>query len=151
MYEASTATVLEDLIGTLEEAREGYSLAAEKLAGDGYPEIARRMVELSTQRTRLRAELRMIGLTNGVEFGEISPEGSSPEGGWPAIMDVSMPDVLGSVLAAAQSGEHHAVGEYERALRRDDLPEDLRPVIEAQADKVRAAQDELEALRDQAR
>jgi hypothetical protein len=37
MYEASTATVLEDLIGTLEEAREGYSMAAEKLGDVGYP------------------------------------------------------------------------------------------------------------------
>jgi uncharacterized protein (TIGR02284 family) len=151
MYEASTATVLEDLIGTLEEAREGYSVAAEKLAGDGYPEIARRMTELSAQRTRLRAELRMIGLTNGLEFGESAPEGTSPDQGRPAVMGVSMADGLGSVLAAAQSGEHHAVGEYERALRRDDLPEDLRPVIEAQADKVRATQDELQALLEQAR
>jgi uncharacterized protein (TIGR02284 family) len=90
----------------------------------------------------------MIGLTNGVEFGEGSATDDSPDQGWSALVDLRGDDPQ-VVLAFAESGEGHAAGLYERALDRDDIPDDLRPVIEAQADKVRTAQDELRALREQ--
>jgi uncharacterized protein (TIGR02284 family) len=54
-----------------------------------------------------------------------------------------------AVLAVAESGEDHAVAEFEKALGNDDLPAAWRPVIVAQAEAVRSAHDEVRALRDQ--
>jgi uncharacterized protein (TIGR02284 family) len=51
------------------------------------------------------------------------------------------------VLAAAESGEDHAVSEYEDALAMD-LPSQVRELVARQAVEVRAAHDVVKAMRD---
>jgi len=143
------ATILEELVETLEDGREGFRKAAEKLEEDGYPDLAQRMTRYSDQRARLSAELREIALTQGVEIEDEGTVAAALHRGWMAIADAATGDDPHAVLAVAESGEDHAVAEFEKALQNDDLPADWRPVISAQADAVKTAHDEVRALRDQ--
>ncbi|MGH8873542.1 MAG: PA2169 family four-helix-bundle protein [Acidimicrobiia bacterium] len=143
------ATILEDLVETLEDGREGFQRAAEKLGDDGYPDLARRMTQFSDQRARLSAELREIALTEGIDIADEGSVVGTLHRGWMTLTDTLSGEDPHAVLAAAETGEDHAVDEFERALHSDDLPVDWRPVIVAQADAVRSAHDEVRALRDQ--
>lgn len=146
----SAATILEDLVETLEDGREGFHRAAEKLLDDGYPELAQRMSQFSDERARLSAELREIAVTEGIEIEGNGSTAAALHRGWMGLADTLTGGDPHAVLSAAESGEDHAVNEFDRALQRDDLPDDLRPVITAQAQTVRSAHDEVRMLRDQA-
>ena len=61
------ASILEELVETLEDGREGFQKAADKLEDDGHHELARKMAHYSDQRARLSAELREIALVDGVD------------------------------------------------------------------------------------
>lgn len=143
------ATILEELVETLEDGREGFRKAAEKLDEDGYPDLARRMTQYSDQRARLSAELREIALTEGVEIEDEGTVAAAVHRGWMSIADAVTGDDPHAVLAVAESGEDHAVSEFEKALQNDELPADWRPVIAAHAEAVKSAHDEVRALRDQ--
>lgn len=151
MVGSPAATILEDLVETLEDGRRGFKTAAEKLDDDGYPELAQRMTQYSDQRARLSAELREIALTEGIDIEEQGSVGAVLHRGWMTLTDTLTGDRAHAVLSAAESGEDHAVTEFNKALRNDDLPIDWRPVINAQAEAVRSAHDEVRALRDQVR
>lgn len=143
------AAILEDLVETLEDGREGFQKAAERLGDDGFPDLAQRMTQFSDQRARLSAELREIGLTEGIELESQGTVTGAMHRGWISLKDALTGDSPHAVLAAAETGEDHAVTEFEKALQDQDLPVDWRPVITAQADAVRSAHDEVRALRDQ--
>lgn len=143
------AAILEDLVETLEDGREGFQKAAERLGDDGFPDLAQRMIQFSDQRARLSAELREIGLTEGIELEGQGTVTGAMHRGWISLKDALTGDSPHAVLAAAETGEDHAVTEFEKALQDQDLPVDWRPVITAQADAVRSAHDEVRALRDQ--
>lgn len=143
------ATILEELVETLEDGREGFRKAAEKLEEDGYPELAQTMSRYSDQRARLSAELREIALTEGLEIEDEGTVAAAVHRGWMSIADAVTGDDPHAVLAVAESGEDHAVSEFQKALQNDELPADWRPLIAAQAEAVKSAHDEVRALRDQ--
>lgn len=143
------ASILEELVETLEDGREGFKKAADKLEDDGHHELARKMAQYSDQRARLSAELREIALADGVDVEDKGTVGAALHRGWMAIADAVSGDDPHAVLAVAESGEDHAVAEFEKALGNDDLPAAWRPVIVAQAEAVKSAHDEVRALRDQ--
>jgi uncharacterized protein (TIGR02284 family) len=143
------ATILEELVETLEDGREGFRKAAEKLEGDGYPDLAQRMTQYSDQRARLSAELREIALTEGIDIEDEGTVTAALHRGWMSLADAVTGDDPHSVLSVAESGEDHAVTEFEKALQHEELPPSWRSVISAQADAVRSAHDEVRALRDQ--
>lgn len=149
MIENPAATILEDLVVTLEDGREGFQKAAERLDDDGYPDLAMRMTQLSDQRARLSAELREIALTDGIDIEAEGSVGAAAHRGWMTLTDTLTGDDPHAVLSAAESGEDHAVTEFAKALESDELPNNWRPVIVAQAETVRSAHDEVRALRDQ--
>jgi uncharacterized protein (TIGR02284 family) len=143
------ASILEELVETLEDGREGFRKAADKLEDDGHHELARKMAQYSDQRARLSAELREIALVDGIDVEDKGTVAAALHRGWMAIADAVSGDDPHAVLAVAESGEDHAVAEFEKALENDDLPVEWRPVIVAQAEAVRSAHDEVRALRDQ--
>jgi uncharacterized protein (TIGR02284 family) len=143
------ASILEELVETLEDGREGFKKAADKLEDDGHHELAQKMAKYSDQRARLAAELREIALVDGVNVEDKGTVAAALHRGWMAIADAVSGDDPHAVLAVAESGEDHAVAEFEKALGNDDLPAAWRPVIVAQAQAVRSAHDEVRALRDQ--
>ena len=149
MTASTAASILEELVETLEDGREGFKKAADKLEDDGHHELAGKMARYSDQRARLSNELRQIALADGIDLDEKGTVAGAVHRGWMAIADAVSGDDPHAVLAVAESGEDHAVAEFEKALGNDDLPAAWRPVIVAQAEAVRSAHDEVRALRDQ--
>jgi len=140
--------VLEDLVETLEDGRQGFELASDRLAKDGHDQLAARMAALSDQRSNLSVQLREIAIGHGIEIDGGGSAGGSLRRGWMTLTDALTGDDPHAVLTAAERGEDHAVKEYEKALQSEELGE-LEPVIAMQAEVVQATHDEVRALRDQ--
>ena len=148
MDNKNVGAVLEDLIATLEDGYKGFADAAEKLAADGHADLAQELTAYSGERRQFADELRMAAQNLGHEIKEDGSGAAALHRGWMAIKDALTGDDAHAVLAAAESGEDHAVSEYEEALA-SDLPADVREAVARQAMRVRAAHDAVKAMRDQ--
>lgn len=145
---AQATTILEDLNETLEDGREGFTKAAEKLQEDGHGQIAAKMREFATQREQLSRELASIAADNGMSFetGDGTAAGALHRG-WMSMKDALTGSDPHAILAAAESGEDHAVAQYREALN-EDLPAPIRNVVSQQATAVKTAHDQVRDLRD---
>jgi len=142
-----TAAVLEDLIETLEDGREGFEKAAERLDDSEHRDISVDLRRFSKQRLDFSIELRAVAAKHGVEIDEEGSLGGALHRGWMDLKAALTGDDPAAVLGAAESGEDHAVSEFEDALDQD-LPPDVRAIVERQAAAVRQAHDQVKALRD---
>lgn len=144
---STDARVTKDLIQTLEDGKEGFARAAERLTDSDRPEFSAHFADFSAQRGRMAAELQTLAAEYGDDIDESGTVTGTLHRGWMAFKDaVSGSDAV-AVLDAAEQGEDHAVKEYERALGEDVSPE-LRAVIERQFTEVKAAHDAVRSLRD---
>ncbi|MDP1805762.1 MAG: PA2169 family four-helix-bundle protein [Acidimicrobiales bacterium] len=141
--------VTKDLMTVLEDGREGFHAAADKLESTDRADLASTFRRLGDQRGQFHAELQEMARA----YGDAVDEGGSVAGtlhrGWMAVKDALAGSDPHGVLDAAEQGEDHAVETYEKALT-EDLSVDLRGVVERQLVAVRAAHDEVRALRDTA-
>lgn len=142
-------SVIEDLVETLEDGRKGFSEAAEKLSEDGHTQLAEQMREFSDQRARFSNELREMARSAGAELDEEGSAAGALHRGWMDLKAALTGDDPHAILAAAEAGEDHAVGEYEDALEDDGLSGEFRDLVVRQADEVRRAHDRVRDLRDQ--
>jgi uncharacterized protein (TIGR02284 family) len=145
---SKTTTVLDHLNETLEDGREGFTQAAEKLEKDGHGQIAAKMREFATQREELSRELAGIAAANGIAFetGDGTAAGALHRG-WMSMKDALTGSDPHAILAAAERGEDHAVAQYREALN-EDLPAPIRTVVSQQATAVKTAHDQVRDLRD---
>lgn len=145
---AQATTVLEDLNETLEDGREGFTQAANKLREDGHEQIAAKMMEFAAQREQLSRELATIASENGMNFesGNGTTAGALHRG-WMSMKDALTGNDPHTILAAAERGEDHAVAQYREALN-EDLPAPIRTVVNQQATAVKTAHDQVRDLRD---
>ena len=143
----STAAVLEDLIQTLEDGRMGFEQTAEHLADQADRSVTDRMLTFAEQRASFSTELRTLASVQGFTIDEDGSLAGSMHRGWIGLKDALTGDNPSAVLGAAESGEDHAVAEYEQALEKE-LPAEVREVIQRQATEVRMAHDEVRNLRD---
>ncbi|MFZ0627155.1 MAG: PA2169 family four-helix-bundle protein [Acidimicrobiia bacterium] len=146
--ENEVVSLVSDLVETLEDSRKGFLEAAEHLDRSGHHDLAERMKQFSDHRTRLSLELREVATELGEPIVESGSVGGAVHRGWMSIKDAVTDDDPHEVLAAAEKGEDHAVAEYERALEKIELPNDVRKVIHKQASEVRASHDEVKMLRE---
>lgn len=142
-----TAAVLEDLIETLEDGRKGFEQAADRIEDSDEPTLAIDLRRFAQQRSEFSVELRDLAGSHGIEINEEGSAGGALHRGWLTLKDALTGDDPRAVLAAAETGEDHAVSEYEDALA-EDLPSDVRSVVERQAREVKTAHDKVKALRD---
>ena len=142
-------SVLEDLIETLEDGANGFEQAADLLRdGEGAHPLASEMRDLAEQRRRFSAELREIAAKNGDPVEEAGSVGGAIHRAWMELKDGATGADSHAILAAAETGEDHAVSEYEDALDRDDLVGAAREAVIRQANSIRAAHDKVKGLRD---
>lgn len=140
--------VIEDLVETLEDGKKGFGEAAEKLREGGHADLAEQMREFSDQRGRFSNELRTAARSAGAELDEEGSAAGALHRGWMDLKAALTGDDPHAILAAAEAGEDHAVGEYEDALEEDGLSGELRDLIARQAVEVRRAHDVVRDLRD---
>lgn len=143
----TTGAVLEDLIETLEDGRKGFEQAAERLETSDDPALAIDLRRYAQQRADFSIELRSVAAQHGYEIDDEGSMGGALHRGWITLKDALTGDDPTAVLGAAETGEDHAVTEFEEALEKD-LPADVRSIVERQAMAVRRAHDEVKALRD---
>lgn len=140
---STDASVIEDLVQTLEDGREGYARAAERLDGSEHSQFVMMFREFSAQRDRFSAELRNLRPgeqtdSDGTLLGDLHR-------GWIALKDALTGDNVEAVLKAVTTGENHAVSEYDKALE-SDLSSSLRAIVERQRAEIIEARNRVETL-----
>ena len=140
-------SVLEDLVQTLENGHKGFEQAADHLEGQAGTAVVERMRTFSEQRADFSSELRSLASMHGITIADGGSVAGAVHRGWIGMKDALTGDDPTAILGAAETGEDHAVTEYEEALEQD-LPNEVRTVIQRQATEVRKAHDEVRALRD---
>ena len=145
---STDAAVTKELMETLEDGKEGYAKGAEKLEKDGSAAAAtfRRYAE---QRATFYAELQQLAREYGDQLNEGGTVTAAVHRGWLSLKDALAGSSAKGVLGAAQSGEEHAVKEYEKALAADISPT-LKAVVERQLAEVRTAKAEIARLHEAA-
>lgn len=145
--QTNTRETLKDLVQILHDGQKGFKKASEDVEDHRLKEIFSR---LSLQRSRfagdLEEELRLLG--------EKDPqnEGTTVAGAvhrvWIDLKAAITGNNNHAILSEAERGEDAAVKAYREALEDADLPSSLRSTITRQAAEVKAAHDEVKALRD---
>ncbi len=139
--------VTKDLMETLEDGKNGFAKAADKLAGSDRPDLAEKFRFYSQQRERFCAELDTMAAAYGDDIDESGTISGAVHRGWLSVKDALSGSNPEGVLDAAEQGEDHAVSVYASALE-EDISSDLRDVVQRQFVDVKAAHDEVRALRD---
>lgn len=134
---------LRKLSGTLHDGVKGFSEAADK-ASD--PSLKTMFSELSSQRSQMATELDPLTR----QYGEAPREGGSVVAAlhrsWINVRDAISGGNDEAVVAESLRGEDTARGNYEEVLR-DDLPSDVKSVVEAQYSKIKASYEKMAELK----
>ena len=140
--------VTKELIETLEDGREGFAQGADKLREDNEPQLADVFTRFSEQRAKFSSELRSMAGAYGDDVKDSGTFVATLHRGWMKLKDALTGTDPKGVLDAAEQGEDHAVKEFKKALDAD-ISAGLREVVQRQFTEVKAAHDEVRALRDQ--
>lgn len=138
-------SVATDLIRTLENGKEGFTTAAEKLAKSDRPDVAAKFREFAQQRAAMSEELEAIAGAHGDDIEQRGTVPGALHRGWIALKDALTGDDADAVIGAAETGEDHALEQYREALDADISPE-FRPIIARQLASVQAAHDYVRSL-----
>ena len=138
--------VAKDLVETLKDGRNGFASAAEKLRDSDNPAVAATLERLSEQRAGFARDIVSMGHAYGDDVDESGSVAAKLHRGWISLKDALTGDDASAVLGAAVTGEDHAVSEYEKALKEDDLSDGFRTLVQQQHASIVAARDEVKAL-----
>ncbi|MGI8748823.1 MAG: ferritin-like domain-containing protein [Deinococcus sp.] len=142
LTQEQTADQLEKLIGTLRDGEKGYAESAEKVEN---AQLQSLFAEFAQQRSQLAAELEPYASQYGAHprGGSV---GAALHRGWISLRDAITARDDKAVIAEVERGEKVATDNYEDVLG-EDLPADLKGVIQAQYSRVKAAQERISALK----
>ena len=140
------AKAAKELVETLKDGERGYADAAEKLRDGEHPEWATTFQRLSQQRAGFWREIVDLGHEYGDDVDESGTVAAALHRGWISLKDALTGDDAEAVLKAVETGEEHAVSEYEDALKMD-LSAGFREVVVRQQAAVVAAREEVKALK----
>lgn len=136
--------VLQDLIETCRDGQNGYREAAENVDD---PQLRQFFNEQSLERAQFAGELE-----NHVQrLGDRDPDRSGSIAGAVHRKWFDLKQALGggtvTVLNSVEQGEDRAKEQYEKVLRDENIPADIRSVVQQQANRVFAAHDRVRDLR----
>ena len=138
--------VLEKLIETCRDGQNGYRDAADHVKN---PETKAWFNQQSLERSQFAGELencvQRLGKSDPERKGSVS---AALHRGWFDLKE----KITGSdesVLNEVERGEDNAKANYQKAIE-ENLPADIREIVQQQAKRVFAAHDRVKMLRDQA-
>ncbi|MCU1443387.1 MAG: hypothetical protein JWQ59_1537 [Cryobacterium sp.] len=134
-----------ELVETLKDGEKGYASAAEKLRDSDRAEWATTLQRLSEQRASFSREIVDLGHKYNDDVDKSGTVTAALHRGWMSLKDAVTGDDSRGVLAAAVTGEDHAISEFEAALEQDLSP-GFREVVSRQHAAVVAAREEVKAL-----
>lgn len=138
-------TIATNLIHTLENGKQGFDKAAEKLDDSNRPDVAAKFREFAQQRSTMSDELKSLTESYGDDADQRGTMPGAVHRGWMAVKDAFTSDDADAVIGAAETGEDHAVEQYREALEADVSPE-FRPIVVRQLASVQAAHDYVRSL-----
>lgn len=138
--------VAKDLVETLRDGHKGFTSLAEKLRDGEHPEWASLMERLAQQREGFAQEIVAMGHAYGDDVDESGSAAAALHRGWLSLKDALTGDDAGATIGAAETGEDHAVREYEQALE-SDISADFRTLVQRQHQEIVAAREEVRALK----
>lgn len=137
--------VSKDLVETLQDGRQGFADAAERLGDSDHAAWATTLSRFAEQRAQFATELEQLGADYGDDVHDDGSVAAKAHRGWMSLKDALTGSKPDGVIDACVSGEDHAVSEYEDALQQD-LSEGLRAVVQRQLGEIKAARDEIKGL-----
>ena len=145
----NTTETLDHLMQTLEDGAKGFTDAADKLGDITRPDIATAFRGFADQRTRFHSELKTLSLALGHEPEEKGTVAATLHRSWMGIKDLISGKDPDGVLDAAEQGEDHAVSVYRKACD-EELPADVRTVVERQLAAINVSHEAVKQLRNAA-
>lgn len=142
---STDAKVTKDLMQTVEDGRNGFADAADKLADTDRPDLAPRFRDFSEQRSAMYTELETLAAAYGDDLDEDGSVAAALHRGWMSLKDTLTGSSADGVLEVAEQGEEHAVNEYRKALDEDVSPA-LADVVRRQLVEITAVHDEVKRL-----
>ncbi len=134
---------LKKLSGTLRDGEKGFADAAEKAEA---ADLKSMFSSLSQERASLASDLEPLTRQYGETPREGGSVGAALHRGWLNVRDALTGSDDYAVVAEAERGEDVAKGNYEEVLK-EELPADVRSVVEAQYAKVKASHDKVRDLK----
>jgi uncharacterized protein (TIGR02284 family) len=142
---SSLPWILNGLIETCRDGQEGYRQAAERVKNQDYKSL---FAELANQRQLYIGELQVMldSLDEGAaESGSVA---GAIHRGWMHLKALLTSGDEHAILEECERGEDEAVAQYREVLEHDDLPGNVRELLDRQFMGIQAAHDRVKALRD---
>ncbi|MGI9055522.1 MAG: PA2169 family four-helix-bundle protein [Pyrinomonadaceae bacterium] len=147
MTNEDVISTLNGLIETNKDGQEGFKTAAEGVKNS---EIKSAFYEYAQQRSQFAGELQ----TSVRELGGDPEDSGSVSGaihqGWINIKSAVTGQDETAILNEAERGEDSAKSAYKSALE-EELPANVRAVVERQSAAIQQAHDKVKAMRDSAK
>jgi uncharacterized protein (TIGR02284 family) len=144
----STISTLNNIIKILKDGQEGFRDASTDVENHDLKEVFSRY---SLQRSQLAGELQALvqslGESDPADRGSVI---GAMHRGWINLKAALISKDEHAVLAECESGEDAAVAAYRDALKKEDLPANVRATLTQQAVIVKAAHDDIRNRRDAA-
>lgn len=140
-------SVLNDLLENTRDGEYGFDACAKEVDSPQLQQVFRDRAAACA-----KAASELVGLIRNL--GGEADDGGTVTGamhrGWVHVKGAVGADSALSMLEECERGEDAAVARYRKALK-EDLPADVRAVIERQAEGAQRNHDQIRTLRDQAR
>src|SRR5919199_932775 len=133
---------LNNLIETCKDGQDGFRTAAEGVAR---PDLKTLFNTYSQQRAQFAAELQNEVRRLGGDPEKTGSVAASLHRGWIDIKSAVTGEDEGAIISECERGEDSAVRNYEDALK-EDLPANIRSIIEQQFTQIKEAHDRIRAL-----
>jgi uncharacterized protein (TIGR02284 family) len=136
-------SVLNNLIETCKDGQNGFQTAAE---GVKRSDLKTLFGQYSQQRAKFAGELQNEVLRLGGDPEKTGSVAATLHRGWINIKSAVTGQDENAVIAECERGEDSAVANYRDALADQNLPSDVRSIIERQSAQVKEAHDRIRNL-----
>lgn len=136
-------SVLNNLIETCKDGQNGFQTAAE---GVKRSDLKTLFGQYSQQRAKFAGELQAEVLRLGGDPTETGSVAATLHRGWIDIKSAVTGQDENAVISECERGEDSAVANYKDALADQNLPSDVRSIIERQSAQVKEAHDRIRNL-----
>ena len=135
-------SALNNLVETCKDGQNGFRTAAEGVKNS---ELIALFNTYSQQRGQFASELQNEVRTLGGDPEKTGSTAAALHRGWINIKSTVTGEDEGAVISECERGEDSAVNAYEAALQ-EDLPANVRAIVETQFAKVKEAHDRIRSL-----
>lgn len=136
-------SVLNSLIETCKDGQNGFQTAADGIKRSEFKSL---FYQYSQQRAQFAGELQQEVRRLGGDPEQAGSVAATLHRGWMNIKSAVTGEDENAVLAEAERGEDSAVASYRDALADQNLPADVRDIVERQYAQVQEAHDRVRNL-----